>query len=331
MKTAIVHHGDADGCCSGALAALGVGQNYTLFSPASGGSRIEEELVQKLAGYDRVIVVDIGEKSKELMDRLAANSKLVWIDHHKDVEEIKGDFTYINPHLELSENKVPPASYLVYKYFQGERDMTPYVWIAAIGLLGDRAEKKFPEIFDKTFDIFPNLKGGPSFGEFAVLKKFVGLISSGRSYALGEGAVEAAELLVQAGKTRRPEMLLESELMDYMKNTSGMVREILEERKYEKHGRLVLCELNTKRYLQNYVAGRLRAMFPDKIIAVSNSGLYEKEMRLELRGNGIDLRELALKIAGDLGSTGGHRGAAGIRIPKEKWNILKERLIGELE
>ncbi len=329
MKTAIVHHGDADGCTSGALAALGVGKDFQLFSPWKGGSKLEDDLLEEVMKFDRIIVVDIGEKSQEMMDELAEGRKLIWIDHHRDEERIDGDFLYINPHNE-GENPVPPASYLVYDYFKEEKDMTPFVWVAAIGILGDRAEKRHPQIFQKTFQLYPNLKGGPSYGDFAILKRFVGIISSGRSFAAGKGAVEAAELLVEAAKQRKPEIVLESKLMEYMKTTSRQVREILEEREYEKHGNLVLCQLDTKQYLQNYVAGRLRAIFPDKTIAVSNSGLYEKEVRVELRGNDGDLREVVLRVTEGIGSGGGHKNAAGLRVRKESWETLKERLMEEL-
>lgn len=327
MRTAIIHHGDADGCSAGALAALGVGGDYELFSPTSGGSRIDDSIIEQAKKFEQIVVVDIGEKSQELLDDLSADSKLIWIDHHKDETEISGSFTYINPHKTLPEEKVAPASYLVYKYFASEKDMTPYIWLAALGVLGDRGEQKFPELFKKTFDIFPNLKGGKSYGDMAILKKFVGVVSSGRSHSAGRGAIEATEILIDAAKKQRPEIVLESNLMKYMRETGRQVRDIVNNREYEEHGQLILCQLNTKQYLQNYVAGRLRAIFPDKIIGVSNAGLYDNEIRLELRANNRDLRELALSIAGDLGSAGGHKGATGIRVPKDKWNILKERLL----
>ncbi len=337
-STAIVPHGDADGCASGALVRIilkRLGKDGEFLFPDKGWSRLDKKLLEQLKEFDNVIVVDIGEKSNELMDGIAQHSKLCWIDHHKDEKEIKGDFVYFNPHEEgAGEYSAPPASYLVYQIGSRLTDVDRLCWIAAVGVVGDKADKRCRDVIDKTFRLFPNLRGSPDYGELSILRKMVTLVSSGRSIAGAEGAKLSAENFYEAGE--QPAAFLLSKKGRFLKrqmlNTKRMTDKILDEKSYVVYPNLVICEINSKYGIQNYAASRLRMLFPKKAICVTNLALSDGS-RAELRrgrDSEVDLRGAARAIASKLPNScgGGHKAAAGVRT-SAGWPELKKELLNQ--
>jgi len=354
-SVAIVYHGDADGCSSAAILyvlirRLHPGVVPQLFAPLQGGSRVGLDTACRLVelDFDNVIAVDLGEKEDEVigvLTRETGKTRLLWIDHHKDERPVKGNFVYYNPHQLMPELTVPPASAIVYamasRLLSSTNAASDLSWIAALGIVGDKGEGRAPEVIKAAFNRFPNLIGGPSFGEFAVLKQMVSLMSSARSFFGREGAVHVVEALLKASEKKDPSFLLYGEngkkLRYGMRMTSKIVGRIMnDEDNFEKqYEGLLICEINVKASVQNYLASVLRRKFPDRVICVINHGTNPDSIHVELRrGEKVttDLRVAAQAIAHAFGgSGGGHKAAAGIRISRKQadWPSVKKALIGQ--
>ena len=350
-SVALVYHGDADGCSSAAILYVLIRRLHPtivprLFAPLQGGSRVGIDTARKLveSGFDNVIVVDLGEKEEEVIDFLTAKNRvrLLWIDHHKDEKPLSGDFIYYNPHQLMPELAVPPASAIVYamasRLLSSSNAASDLSWIAALGIVGDKGEGRAPEIIKAAFNRFPNLAGGPSFGEFVILKQMVSLMSSARSFFGREGSIHVVEALIEAAEKGNPSALLYGEngtkLRYSMYMSSKIVGRILNDgSNFEEHPGLLICEINVMASVQNYLASVLGRKFPDRVICVINHGTNPGSIHVELRRGekvNADLRVGAQNIAQSFGgSGGGHKAAAGIRISRTlaDWPAVKNALI----
>lgn len=177
---------------------------------------------------------------------------------------------------------------------------------------------------------------GGSAGQLEILRYIVGWVSSGRSHSGGLGAIVATKALIEAGLKKNPVMLFEGskwaeELTEYFYTTKSMVKEIFKKSKMEVLDKLIICEMDIKSYIQNYMAGILRGKYPKKVILVANFGLHKDVVQIELRRNPgvkVNLRDFSRKVVKGLkASAGGHPEAAGIRIPKKDWAKFKKRVL----
>lgn len=338
----VVHHGDADGCNAAAIMAITLkhlsGKVPEIFSPTKGGSRLTQDLVDNLIKFDNIIILDLGEKNPELFQQIESKHVL-WLDHHKDQQPFESKIIYVNPSYWLAEDKVPPASYLSYQVANSIFDAQHLCFLAAIGVVGDKEEELCSDVIDLTFKLYPNLEGGHA-GQLEILRYIVGWVSSGRSHSGGKGAIVVTKALIEAGLNKKPVLIFEGtpyadELAGYVLTTKKMIKEIFEQSKIQEYDRAVLCEIDTKSYIQNYLAGILRGKYPKKVIIVANFGLHEDVVQIELRrtsGSDVSLRELARNVViGMEASAGGHPEAAGIRIPKKDWSSFKEKILKLLE
>lgn len=341
-KTALVHHGDADGCCSAAITAICLhklhGHLPELFSPTRGGSRLIQELVDQLKNFDNIIIQDLGEKNAELIAQIE-DKKVYWLDHHKDTAPLQAKILYINPHYWSKEEDIPPTSYLAYQVASLLFDVSNICWLAAVGVIGDKEEDLCADVIEQTFKLYPNLEGG-SMGRLEILKYIVGWISSGRSYSGGEGAIVSTRALIEAGMRNNPALVFEGtsyadKVAEFVDATKKRIKEIFEQSTIQTVGNAVICEIDVKSYIQNYLAGILRGKYPRKVIIVANFGLHDDLVQIELRRTSeidVSLRELARNaVIGMEASAGGHPEAAGIRIPKEKWPEFKTKILSILE
>jgi len=125
-KTICFHHNDPDGRASGAIVRYALNKEVLLIESDYGDTDIPWD---KIKEADRVIVTDFSFP-KDVMLRIAEESHLVWIDHHKsamlEFEEIGKDWDGIR---DLSE----AGCVLTWKYFFPQKPV-PY----AIVLIGDR-------------------------------------------------------------------------------------------------------------------------------------------------------------------------------------------------
>lgn len=338
-KTAIVCHGDADGCCSSAITSITLHHLHKklpeVFSPTQGGSRLTQDLVDILKGFEHIIILDLGEKNEELIAQLY-DKHVFWLDHHKDSTPFEPKILYLNPYYSVAEEKVPPTSYLAYELANEVYDAKDLCWLSAIGVIGDKEDVLCRDVLDETFKRYPHLQAGSN-GELEILRYIVGWVSSGRSYAGGEGANVSTKALVQAGLHNDPTLLFEGneyaeKLVEFVLITKQRIREIFESSKIQVIDKAVLCEIDLHSYIQNYLAGILRGKYPNKVVIVANFGLHEDVVQVELRRTSetdISLRELAREsVKGIEASAGGHPEAAGVRVPKKDWELFKKTILG---
>ncbi len=139
MSTLCLHHNDADGRACGAIVRRALGPKAHLYE-IDYGERVPWENIQAAS---QVIVADFSLPAAD-MQRIAALTQLVWIDHHisaiKEMEMIEQDWPGLR---DINE----AACVLTWRYFYADRPEP-----RAIVLIGDRDVWRMAEADTRNFN-----------------------------------------------------------------------------------------------------------------------------------------------------------------------------------
>ena len=316
MKTWIVTHGDGDGVTSGALALAVYKDAEVFFSHPAG---LYEDLLEitKKNSIGRVVICDIALCEKRLQDlirlfeKLGKNIEIIYIDHHPEPLQI--------PLKELpitvfhSENAC--AAELTYKFFE---DRLPWdlTRVALYGAICDYITDT--EFFKNTLKEWDQRM---IFFEAGVLAQ--GLEGSRGQYDFKRHIVKH---LSDNGLPSSLSELLIKALIETM-NEEEMRRELYNQ---------IVC-MNNIAYVINPRGSVARAANYVRVISKKIVGIAMEEkkgfmvMSLRTAHEKIDLNSLLRKLAVKYNGTGGgHKKAAGARIPKEFLNDFLNELDKEI-
>ena len=321
-KVILVHHKDADGTYSAAIAAIALQRlNKQMGKIVTGTTERGDEILKAIKNYDRAIIVDIG------IDILfkglnKADKEILYIDHHLPVDEkLNENIVYINPRLE-NDKTYQPATYVVYKFFSQLVDLSDKEWLAVIGTIGDYGYEDCRDLLDK----------------YIKVKDKRGIWET----KYGKAAIETVGAATKIGFDKLLKILIETESFDeLMKNK----RIKIAYKKYIKHYNeakkqfwksaekfddvnLIFSVLSSKlERVGSAIATETSTKYPDKIIFLLEEidDFYKIHARYQ-RGR-INLG----KMLREMGVGGGHGAAAGGKIKTEELEVFKEKLLFNLK
>jgi single-stranded-DNA-specific exonuclease len=136
MRTIILTHADSDGLCAGAV-ALAANPGSPLFFTNAVGVLAD---LEQAKGFDRVVVCDIAiniptsARLKTMVDGLARDAEVIYIDHHPLPEGFEAEW--------LISDITSSASEMTYRYFRKDlpADMSRVALYGAIGDYRDNSE-----------------------------------------------------------------------------------------------------------------------------------------------------------------------------------------------
>ena len=183
----LVCHNDADGLSAGVILTktlrhvglapvsriIGKGENA--YSDAFTGE-VAARLIND--GITGLILTDVGTASGPVTDILPT----IIVDHHVPTG-IPERATVITG---IDDDPIPTSSLLAYRCAVAVYDATPLLWLAALGIIGDMAEK----------DGFPEMEEAKAFG-ITALRKAASLVNAPRRSSSGD-ASPAFSLLERA-------------------------------------------------------------------------------------------------------------------------------------
>ncbi|MBI2529632.1 MAG: hypothetical protein HYW05_00630 [Candidatus Diapherotrites archaeon] len=145
-RVAVLHHTDADGVCSGVIAAkalekiigkrigLRLTQNYGEFAVTQKTAKM-----LRRAGINKVVTADLSvDENPKHIKEIEEFAELLIIDHHKIYEDLNSRKTAFIKAQFISREIEPgnyPASKLCYDLFSMFVDLSDIDWIAACGIL----------------------------------------------------------------------------------------------------------------------------------------------------------------------------------------------------
>jgi len=336
-KVCIIHHDDADGCCSAALMSIllfKLTNQFPELFPIRGPNNISRNMFSKLKiiNPDFVFTLDVTIHPKKLS---LFNGFI--LDHHMQNIPHGDTMLYINPRsFEKVDENVPPTSYIVYRllkrFFPEER----YGWIAAIGITEDHRVELCKDIFLEVMEdyskIFKVEKISQEFVEKSVFGELWDMVRSGRMIKDGEGAKIAVMALIECkddplkfiNGVGTNSYLLKKFYETTKKEIEKILQDVLMKGKFYHDKKVLVYEAKFSKInsLTSFASDKLRQKYPDWIICVVGRdfrGQNKKiSIRLEQSRRDVNLVEIVNKIKEQMPKVkgGGHKSAVGVSLPK---------------
>jgi oligoribonuclease NrnB/cAMP/cGMP phosphodiesterase (DHH superfamily) len=143
----LVHHSDADGFCSGIIAAKAVekltGKKPVAVQPYEYGNKKQARKIVdaiKKEKANKVIIVDIGiDSAQHSLQQLCPEQQCLVIDHHQMFRDLNSEkIVFLKAEF---FTKKDPSAYVTSKFafdlFNQVADVSECDWIACLGILGD--------------------------------------------------------------------------------------------------------------------------------------------------------------------------------------------------
>ena len=330
-RIAIVHDTDPDGCCSAALAFIGLKKivpNAKFFfeTQAYIRSGIIESTMKKLAKIkpDKIIIVDLAfHREKSGLEKLSKNAEILYIDHHEMLGDINSKkIAFINAEMISSNPGKYPAAKLCFDLFSKLFEMKKHAWLAGIGIFGDVSENAWKKFLKKS-------------GNLKQMRKAADAICAVESLNEEKGIPKVIRSLIQSKSEKD---FLKKGFLKYLKKyNKGMDKALNDFKKNSKNFpkiELVLYEVNAKNQMKSKLSTTISLREKSKTFVFfqkAEKGVYSISAR---RQDGkIAVNSLLQKAAEGFAnaSGGGHKAAAGGRVNEADLQGFKEKIIRLLE
>ena len=310
------HKKDVDGLGSGSLAVAATGGKIIL----SDYDDLVENLKRIPDDADRVVISDLGADSADFPEflaeikRMAAHAKVTYIDHHFMSDEVRRKVEGTG--VQLVHDVTECASILTYRTFKDvlpDRAKLLALYGAVTDYMDDAPVAK--QMMERTERHFVLLEAtmlssalGNKSGEAGYPEKLVGELSKMKHPHEIEGVPEAAVA----------QLVKEAHLVDEVRAAA------------KTRGRLAYVVMEG--YSTSIVANVVLGTF-DVLVGVAmkekQPGFYEVSLR-SVNESKVHLGQTIGKIAAQLGgSGGGHKKAAGCRIPTSRADEMIDALVKE--
>jgi single-stranded-DNA-specific exonuclease len=308
----ILGHNDADGLSASALLARALsrrGTNCQVRILGRGENPWADALRTELSGnpVGGLIVTDLGVREGVVLEGV----ETVVIDHHVPTG-VPGSAAVISG---IEMEPVPTSSLLAYWCTSAIAEVDDLLWIAALGIIGDMAEKSgFPEMEEarKQYGI-------------TALRDATALLNAPRRSAMGD-ARPALDLLMKAKGPKdilsgaHPETALLQAAREQVKLDLDAARRVPPKVK----GNVALIRFHSPCQIHPLVAQAWRGRLRNNIVIAANTGYRPGWVHFATR-TALDLNLIAFlrdhaPEGADENYGSGHRQATGGALRPESWN-----------
>lgn len=329
----LFYHQDADGVCSAAL-LLKFFPGFKYY--AREGPRTEDRFIDWAVTRqpDLMVFLDIPIDQEwgqiEEIKKRVPGVRIAIIDHHIPEKDVNGGAViHINPRLDSPKVYIP-AAYVIYEVLREMgKDVRPYMWMAAIGIIGDYAFEDCSGFLKECSRAFPGLLDGKDI--FATkLGKAAELISSSITLKGLRGAGYSLQRLVKAKSF--PDFSSDAELKNWRKTVREEIDRLI--KAYPKshesfeEAKLIDYEIESVLNIVSVIASILSKENPDRMVMVRKRSDSGWKVSLRNQGLPVNMGELVKKAVKGVGIGGGHERAAGAFIrEKEGMEEFRKKLI----
>lgn len=309
----VLCHNDADGLSAGALFArafAAAGWQASIRVVGRGEGAWSDEMRAELAGAPAggVVVTDLGVQPDLPMPGVPT----IVVDHHIPGDPPVGAAVITG----YGMDPVPTSSLLAYWCAAALADPADWLWIAAVGLIGDMAEDAG----------FPEMAEARRYG-ITALRDAASLVNAPRRTAAGD-ASPALALLMQADapqeitKGARPEAAALRAAKAEVKAELDAARRVAPKLR----GEMALIRFSSPTQIHPLIAQQWRGRLKDQVVLAANTGYRPGWVHFAVRGGrGRDLVAFlaAHRPPGADGAYGnGHRQATGGALRPADWNVF---------
>ena len=338
---AVLHHTDADGMCSGVIAAKALeritGRRVGLCMTQNYGEFIvTRDTIKKLrrAGINKVVITDLSvDETPKHIREIEEFAEILIIDHHKIYEDLNSRKTAFIKAQFISKEIDPgnyPASKLCYDLFSLFADLGDIDWIAACGILGDYSYKEWKNFVDAVNKKYKLRAGKNAYdSDLGAIGNYINAIESvnvknlGKVFGILCGAKNPKEVLQDKWMKKQNE-IIEKEVKRWY-DAAAQKSEV-----YPKQN-LVFYITKPKFNVKSILINRLsREKYPDKTLIVAlDSGNESMHFSARNQSGKVAVNDLLEEsIKGFRGaSAGGHKKAAAGRVMRADFAKWKRKLL----
>jgi single-stranded-DNA-specific exonuclease len=317
----LVCHNDADGLSAGVVLAQAlrrirvfpdiriIGKGENAYSEAFQSEIRMRKAADAVTG---LILADVGTSSYLATDLLPT----IIVDHH--VPTGIPDWATVISGIE--DAPIPTSSLLAYRCAMTLYDATPHLWLAALGIIGDMAEK----------DGFPEMEAARTYG-ITALRKAASLVNAPRRSASGDASPAFALLEKAAG----PKEVLSGEFEEtaiLMTARDEVRAEVDKARKAAPKivGPVAIIPLDSPCQVHPLIAQTWSGRLKSPIVMAANFGYRPGWVHFAARtGQDADIPAFLATVrppGADEQYGKGHRLASGGALRLEDWNIFVRTL-----
>lgn len=283
---ALLFHGDADGCCSGAImyrTLLGLGDDlvFPVFM-AKNENLYSVSLADRVLAREpsRLIVMDMGSRTRAIVPGLTT----LVIDHHRP-EGIPPVDVFVSS---FGVEPPAPASLLTYQICKDFVQVGGLEWLAAMGVVGDLG-------FQADLEVVRNARG---LYTMKAIKEAVALVNAPRRAPAHDipaafGALIHADNPLDITEGAVPEI---DALRKYREEVNAeFARVVWTEPKFS--GQWALVKFSSPALVHPMVAATWRRRLPESIVLAANYGYTEGNVHFSVRSaKGVNLIDELRKI-----------------------------------
>jgi len=312
-KVALLTHNDGDGVISAVIASKIIGKleyiDFLYYNPNMLKPFIENFKKMKI---NKIIITDLSvDNELENIKDLEKFANILIIDHHdckKDLNSVRTVFMRVPTEF--------PAAYACYTLFSKIQKIPG--WLAALGVLSDKTHRYRKENAEQVFPDF-SIKGQGNLFDTVLNLSMALVYFKGKEKKIYDMLLQSnsPDELSSLEKYRKT---IEKELSSYMKDYESNKEEFKD---------LIIYKFKPKHSITSILITMASIKATDKtliFIADINNELHISARRQDGK---IDcVRFLQESIKGIPNSTaGGHKPAAGARVPAEHFRKFKENLV----
>jgi len=331
-KKMLFYHTDTDGICSASilLKFYPEFETYPLEGPIL-SNRLLSHL--KEAKPEVIVAVDLpldqeAEKLEGLL-REMPDIRIAVIDHHIAEKDMNSDrVVHINPRLD-SEAYIP-ASVIVYKLMkQLKHDADQYLWLAAIGVIGDHAFEDCSDILREAEKRYPDAGTGEDSKLGLLSKQIMATVichgTKGAEKSVGHlRGTESWEDALRNRYLGSCHKKIENEIREKVSAFAKKAREFQNLDMY-------IYRIDSNLSIASSVSTILADLHPESVIFVVKKSKQMMKVSGRCQKGDINLNDALKRAVRGIGSGGGHVKAAGAVVPVKDWPEFERRLIRIVE
>jgi single-stranded DNA-specific DHH superfamily exonuclease len=324
----IIFNNDEDGICAcvlimKVLEKIGCKKPYIISQPMP----MDKNLIRRIQTSlpNKIIFLDLAvDQQQGIMKSIGNLCDILIIDHHSVYKNLTGkNIIHYNPRFE-KKDVYQSASYVTYKICSKIMDLSEYLWIAAIGMIGDyflEHSRDLVEEIKKKYEI-DDLKK-------SILYRLSEMISASRAtkslsceqmvFMFEKAHLEEIEKMEHYDKMNEAYQKIDNEIMSCLLDADTHS---------EKIGKIVLYNIKSKYNITSPLSTKLSEKYPNSLLVTYERNGSIIKISARNQSNKINAGHmLKMAVRGLKASGGGHEAAGGAKVLERDWDKFKENLI----
>lgn len=324
----VIFHNDCDGIASALLVEKFLikkrkdGIDYIISQPMP----VEKNLLKKIqtCAPNKIIFLDLAmDQQPNVIKKIKRVADILIIDHHEIVKNLNNkNIIHYNPKFK-NKDIYQSAAYITYKIINNITEMKKWLWIAAIGIIGDyelKDSQDLVSIIKKEYNIKRKLYNS----QLSIVVDIINAVKISKR-------IKAEQLFKILSNCKSFEDVIKNEELVRIYNEVQTELESVNLDDVERVGDIIFLCLKSKYDIRSTIATKLGEKYKNNLVIVYQfSGKYINiSGRNQSKKWNVD--RIFKKITVGIGTGGGHKSAAAAKIKKEKWDYFKNALIEEMQ